>query len=217
MRRDGIVARPPTGVGERAWWLEEILARTPLRHWPAPATLVGRPVSRAWVAPLYRGLARAAATQRDRAWATALVDRLTTEVITGRRPDDRLLLDALYDALPPDDLAERATAALHRGLADATAVGVEHILELCPGPWPPPLADAVLGALDAEHHRAGTGWRLTGICEVAARRLPAALAPTAVTVADRLRATRPHDSGVTAVERLAATLRYRHDMLRELA
>jgi hypothetical protein len=217
MRRDGIAARPPAGVGERAWWLEEILARTPLRHWPAPAALLVRPVSRAWAAALYRGLARAAATQRDRAWAAALGDRLTTDVVAGGGPDDRLLLEALYAALPPDDLAERATAALRRGLADATAVGVEQILGLCPGPWPPALADAVFGALDDQHTRWSTGWRLTGLCEIAARRLPAALAPRAVAVAERLRASRPHDAGVTAVERLAATLRYRHDMLRELA
>src|SRR5205807_2328349 len=37
MRRDGIVARPPAGTGERAWWLEEILAHTPLSVWPSPA------------------------------------------------------------------------------------------------------------------------------------------------------------------------------------
>ena len=27
MRRDGIAMKPPAGTGERAWWLEEILAR----------------------------------------------------------------------------------------------------------------------------------------------------------------------------------------------
>src|SRR5262249_59366693 len=30
MRRDGISPRPPAGIGERAWWLEELVTRTPL-------------------------------------------------------------------------------------------------------------------------------------------------------------------------------------------
>ena len=42
MRRDGIAPRPPAGTGERAWWLEEILARTPLRVWPDPEAFLAR-------------------------------------------------------------------------------------------------------------------------------------------------------------------------------
>ena len=57
----------------------------------------------------------------------------------------------------------------------------------------------------------------TGLCELAALRLPADLAPRAAALAERLRAARPRDPGVAAVERLAATLRFRHDMLQELA
>jgi hypothetical protein len=217
MRRDGIAPRPPAGMGERAWWLEEILARTPLHVWPEPRAFLARRVSEAWVATVRRGLARAAATQRDAAWAAALVDRLTAEVASHGHPDDRLCLEALYDALPTDDLAVRATAALHRGLAGATAVGVERVLALCPRPWPPAVAEAVFGALDDQLSHRGAGWRVAGLCELAALRLPAELAPRAVALAGRLRTARPNDPAVAAVERFAATLRFRHDMLEELA
>jgi hypothetical protein len=217
MRRDGIAARPPAGTGSRAWWLEEIVARTPLRHWPAPEAFLARAVAEEWAIPLRRGLARAAAGQRDGGWAAALTDRLVADVAAHDRPEDRLLLEALYDALPPADLADRAVAALRRGLADAHAVGVEHILALCPGPWPRTVAEAVLAAVADQLLRGGGAWRVTGLCELGALRLPADLAPHARALADRLRTIRPTDPGVAAVERLAAVLRFRHDLHEELA
>jgi hypothetical protein len=216
MRRDGITARPPAGMGERAWWLEEILARAPLRVWPEPHEFLAGEVGDGWVGTLRRGLARAAAIQRHGAWAAALVDSLTADVLARGRPDDRLLLEALYDALPAADLADRAAAALRRGLADATAVGVDHVLALCPRPWPPAVADAVFAALADQAGQRGTGWRVAGLCELAALRLPADLTPRALALLDRLR-TGPATPALAAVERLATTLRYRYDMLEELA
>jgi hypothetical protein len=217
MRRDGVGPRPPAGTGERAWWLEEILARAPLGGWPEPREFLSRRVSGEWATTLRRGLARAAATQRHGAWAAALVDRLTADVAAHGRPDDRLLLEALYDALPPGDLALRAVDTLRRGLAGASAVGVEHVLALCPAPWPAAVAEAVFVALDEQFGHRGAGWRAAGLCELAALRLPADFAHRAVRLAEELRTDRPSDPAVAVVERLAVTLKYRHDMLEELA
>jgi hypothetical protein len=217
MRRDGIAPRPPAGVGERAWWLEEILARTPLRVWPEPRAFLALRMSEEWVGTVRRGLARAAAVQGDGGWAAALVDRLTAEVIARGQPDDRLLLEALYDALPPEDLATRATGALRRGLAGAAAVGVEHVLALCPRPWPPAVVQAVFAALEEQLGHRAAGWRLAGLCELAALRVPPDLAPRAAGLAERLRAARPTDPGLAVLERFAAALHYRNQMLEELA
>lgn len=214
MRRDGIVPRPPAGVGERAWWLEELLTRTPLRVWGEPEPFLALPVTEEWSAVLRRGLARAAAGQREPRWAAALTARLTEEVAAGGRPDDRLLLEALYDALPSDALATLAVEVLRRGLVGAAAVGVEHVLELCPRPWPPALVEAVFGALDDLGGRRSAGWRLAGLCELAALRLPAATAARATALAAGLPSDDPMSS---IVGRFADTLRFRHDMLEELA
>lgn len=214
MRRDGITPRPPVGVGERAWWLEELLTRTPLRVWGEPDEFLRLPVTDEWAAVLRRGLARAAAGQRDARWATALTGQLTEEVAAGGRPDDRLLLEALYDALPSDALSAIAVEVLRRGLAGAAAVGVEHVLELCPRPWPPPLLDAVFAALDDLGGRRSAGWRLAGLCELAALRLPADAADRAVKLAAGLASDDPMSS---IVGRFADTLRFRQDMLEELA
>lgn len=245
MRRDGIAARPPAGTGERAWWLEEILARTPLATWPEPAVFLARPVAGSWTATLRRGLARAASAQRDGAWAAALVDALTDEVAAHGRPDDRLLLEALYQALPAADLAGKATAALRRGFTGASAVGVEQVLARCPRPWPPAVVEAMLAALadqlalPEQLARSGSGrplarsgsgrptrsgrlsaagaWRLTGLCELAALGFPASAAPRVWRLVERLRADRPLDPSLAAAERLAVTLRFRYHMLEELA
>ncbi|WP_426508934.1 DUF5691 domain-containing protein [Dactylosporangium sp. McL0621] len=214
MRRDGIVPRPPAGVGERAWWLEELLTRTPLSVWGEPEEFLALPVTDEWAAVLRRGLARAAAGQRDSRWATALTGRLTEEVAAGGRPDDRLLLEALYDALPSDALAALAVGVLRRGLAGAAAVGVEHVLELCPRPWPEPLVEAVFAALDDLGGRRSAGWRLAGLCELAALRLPAGTAERATAMAAALPSDDPMSS---IVGRFADTLRFRRDMLLELA
>ncbi|WP_344610942.1 DUF5691 domain-containing protein [Dactylosporangium salmoneum] len=214
MRRDGIVPRPPAGVGERAWWLEELLTRTPLRVWGDPEEFLSRQVTDEWAAVLRRGLARAAAGQRDQEWAAALTGRLTEEVAAGGRPDDRLLLEALYDALPSEALASIAVQVLRRGLAGAAAVGVEHVLELCPRPWPPALVEAVFGALDDLGGRRSAGWRLAGLCELAALRLPAGTADRATALAIGLPSDDPMSN---IVGRFADTLRFRHDMLEELA
>jgi hypothetical protein len=217
MGRDGVPPRPPAGAGARASWLEEILARTPLQTWPEPRAFLACQVSEAWIKTIRRGLARAAATQRHGAWAAALVDPLSEDMTPDWQPADRLLLEALYDVLPPEDLAVRAAAALRQGLARATAVGLEHVLRLCPRPWPPPVAEAVFAALEDQFVRRAGGWRTASLCELAALRLPADLAPPAVALVNRLRSATPNDPGVAIVDRLAATLRFRQDMLEELA
>jgi len=288
MRRDGIAPRPPAGIGARAWWLEEILARTPLGAWPEPAVFLGRGMSEEWVDTVRRGLARAAASQRDGGWAAALVDSVTADLAVRGHPADRQLLAALLAALPADDLAARATAGLREGLGSAAAVGVEQMLALCPRPWPLALADAVLAALDerlapAEHDGPGSGaagaanggaagtgpgdgqggaphggapggagsaglrgsagtsggrggrpgvdfsgtWRVAGICELAALRLPVEIVPRATELARRWWILRNEAAGqagggrtidpvIVIVERFAATLRYRREMHEEL-
>jgi hypothetical protein len=217
MRRDGIASRPPAGTGERAWWLEEILARTPLRVWPEPRAFPARALPGEWAPTVRRALARAAAAQRDGAWAATLVDSLAAGVAAHGRPDDRLLLEALYQALPADGLAAHATAALRRGLRDARAVGVEQVLALCPRPWPQAAVDAVFAAIAEQLARPGTAWRATRLCELAALGFPAGAAPRVLALVAGLRSDRPGDPGLAAAERLASTLQFRHHMLEELA
>jgi hypothetical protein len=164
MRRDGIAAKPPTGVGERAWWLQEILARTPLATWPPELT-----VAEEWAATIYSGLARAAATQRDPVWAAAILDRLS-----GDDPRARSLAMSLYPVLAPDEVRRRAEATLTTGWsADWTP-----LLESCPAPWPEPLGRAALAGIASLVGRADMVGELHRLTRLAALRLPAELEST---------------------------------------
>ena len=58
---------------------------------------------------------------------------------------------------------------------------------------------------------------MTGLCELAALRLPADQAPRAAALAERLRNARANDPALAPLERLATTLKYRQEMLEELS
>ncbi|MEU7205051.1 DUF5691 domain-containing protein [Streptomyces sp. NPDC045470] len=79
MQRDGVVPRPPTGRGERAWWLSQLLEAAPLKCWSGwlggrePAEIVALPVADGWRTELHDAWCRAAVRQRDVAWTRALL------------------------------------------------------------------------------------------------------------------------------------------------
>jgi hypothetical protein len=201
-------------VGEKAWWLEEILARTPLSTWgDDPAGFLALPVADGWGDVVLRGLARAAATQDDPAWAGPLVDTLWAAHGPQGRPDDMLLIESLYAALPVDEVVDRAVHALRPG---GQLPGVDHLLELTPRPWPPRLVDAVFAALDQLVSRPVPSWRTAELCQLAAVRLPVDAAPRADAFAAAHAVLAPNHPVRRAADALAGTLRFRHDMLKEL-
>lgn len=55
MVRDGLEVKPPRGVGEKAWWLQQLLAATPLstrtQRWPI-ATLIQAAAKSEWHTPI---------------------------------------------------------------------------------------------------------------------------------------------------------------------
>jgi hypothetical protein len=126
MLRDGIVAKPPAGVGQRAWWFHQLVAATPLATWPAPAQSVekaGAPLRQAWAA--------AATLQGDEEWAGALLDAGVEEPA---------LLAAVSHERAVAYVATRVAAG---GLAPA----VLDLLDACPDPWGPALSLAVVERL----------------------------------------------------------------------
>nr|WP_246350753.1 DUF5691 domain-containing protein [Deinobacterium chartae] len=115
MQRDGVLPKPPSGRGERAWWLEQTLAFIPPDRWTRdsgldPAELVALfAQEKEWRAPLLEGLALAARRSENPAWAALLLEAPEISAPTRR---------ALAAALPPDDLE----AALLSSLNDKDAL-----------------------------------------------------------------------------------------------
>jgi hypothetical protein len=171
MKRDGITPKPPQGVGERAWWLEEVLARTPVDTWTDgdPAAFLAS-LTDDWGPVVLRGLARATAAARDPEWAVAVFDRLFAVPRQDRRGTDAELLDAVIAVVPDDRLAERVVVQLHQDPSGAR--GLDGLLARCPRPWPPSLVDGLLAVLALPAEQLGNQWRVASLCRLAATRLP---------------------------------------------
>ncbi|MGE5830431.1 MAG: DUF5691 domain-containing protein [Micromonosporaceae bacterium] len=218
MRRDGIVPKAPTGAGERAWWLEQVLARAPLDTWATddPASFLRCSIEDGWEVIVLRGLARAAATQRDPAWSAALLDVLEPRVAADPQPRvsspasvQRWPIADLYPALTAEERARRAAAALGDENARLGRL-VEHVLEHCPAPWPDALARAVLTGLPVHARRPRMPYDLYRVSRIAALRMPSHFAAEAAAVAGR-------SERAEVFERLATILDLRHEMTQELA
>jgi hypothetical protein len=230
MLRDGIAATSPTGRADRAFWLGEILAATPLESWRQefgpPEAVLALPVSDAWAAELREAWSRAAVRQNDSGWARALLAHDPSAARSAGRGAGgaagggagRAASQAaggaakLLGVLPPDERARWTAAYLDWHGQDAHSLGEAfQLLVACPAPWPEPLGGAVLRALTRVAEGGGYPWSHSGVLGVAER----ALAPEAADELDAL-AEGAGSAWAEMFSRLAATLRLRATMLAEL-
>lgn len=75
--RDGIEAKPPTGIGERAWWLQQLVGGVPAIHWSTawdiePAEALAALAKTDWEEPFVLGLIASSHAQPDARWIEAL-------------------------------------------------------------------------------------------------------------------------------------------------
>jgi len=92
MLRDGIEPKPRsgTGIGEKAWWLEQMLAPVPPARWSdrwskTPARIVEAGLAGEWSRALVNGWVKASLRHPDPAWAKALLEYWTSEDSDQRR------------------------------------------------------------------------------------------------------------------------------------
>lgn len=126
--RDGVLPAPPPGVGERAWWLAQLVAAVPPSTWSAAWGIGAERIvtllrDDEWAQPLADGWARAALRHGDAEWADAL---LRANVLVDRHARLAPPRAALLGVLPPT----RREALLVDALAGR--VGVSPV-ELLPG------------------------------------------------------------------------------------
>ena len=81
MLRDGVIAKPPdTTIGERAWWLQQILSRTPLQHWETswsktPAEILGIALPEEWSLIVLHGWTSSLNESKRENWAAPLFEK----------------------------------------------------------------------------------------------------------------------------------------------
>nr|WP_245245256.1 DUF5691 domain-containing protein [Streptomyces palmae] len=233
MQRDGVVPKPPSGRGEKAWWLGQLVESTPLECWTewfggrGAAAVVALPVADGWQPDLHAAWCRAAVRQRNTAWSRALLGSPAAPLSTPPIAGEAALAAAvtaswrdpakLLSALPPEERAGWVAEfiAAH-GLSDAF-----RLLGVCAVPWSEPLGRAVVDALDIARDAGSYPWSFSGVMGLAERCLDPAQA-------DRLEvltavSDEPEDGSPGAVgywsesfQRLVGTLRLRAVMRDEL-
>lgn len=151
--RDGISRKPPLGIGERAWWLIQILAFAPLAHWEerfaaTPAALIAAVRQYEWRSAVMHGWARAAIGQENPDWAAVLWDRLSQEVSANEFSTAATLGRALVAVMRQDD-AERRVTAIMEAVGHDLTTGVRWVdtLQALPQPWSAPFGATYLALL----------------------------------------------------------------------
>jgi hypothetical protein len=221
MARDG-VSDPPAGSPPRAWWLGEVLSRTPLSALTErpPAEFLALPLADEWRPVVLPALARAAARQHSPQWAAALLD-----AVAGTDLAD--VAEMLYPVLGPDELPRRALAAV----TNRPAIEWVAALQRCPAPWPADLAAAALRAWESaaatdeptDSGRAAVlearnlTRALDRLSRPAALAMPSVLAGEAAAAARRVQDAAHPDARVDPLAYLAGVLHFRQQMMQEIA
>ena len=109
--RDGIRATAPADQSPRGWWLQEMLAATPLDIWGDPVAAVQAIGGHSWQEILMSGWGLAAHRQQRIDWVDALWDVLASQ------PCDDVLIEKLLTCLVPKQRALRLQEQLNRRLS----------------------------------------------------------------------------------------------------
>ncbi|MFE0703712.1 DUF5691 domain-containing protein [Streptomyces sp. NPDC058872] len=223
MQRDGMVATPPAGRGERSWWLGQLVEAAPLPSWSprfggrTPEEIVALPVADDWEGELHAAWCRAAVRQRDPHWSRALLGSPATPPATGPGTSSLGERAQLLSTLPVEERARWvASFVAAHGLSEAF-----QLLGVCAVPWAEPLGSAVIDALDIAREAGSYPWSFSGVMGLAER----CLAPEAAQQLEFLtarsdeaenRAPGAGDYWAEAFQRLVSTLRLRATMQAEL-
>ncbi|MFI0779829.1 DUF5691 domain-containing protein [Streptomyces sp. NPDC021212] len=220
MQRDGVVPKPPSGRGERSWWLSQLVEATPLTRWSEwfggldADRIVALPVADGWKGDLHAAWCRAAVRQRSAEWSRALLGSPGAPPAAAAWRDPAKLLSALPAAERAQWVADFIAS---HGLSDAF-----RLLGVCAVPWSEPLGGAVVDALDIARDAGSYPWSFSGVMGLAERYLDPAQADrleVLTALPDEPEGAAPGAGGYwsEAFQRLVGTLRLRAAMRSELA
>jgi hypothetical protein len=224
MERDGVVATPPAGRGERSWWLGQLVEAAPLGTWRerlggrTAREIVALPVTDGWQGELHAAWCRAAVRQRDAEWSRALLGSPSAPEAGGPGAVSLAERAKLLAALEPGERAQWVAGfiATH-GLSEAF-----QLLGVCAVPWAAPLGRAVVDALNIARDAGSYPWSFSGVMGLAERCLDpaeAARLEALLAMPDEREDAAPGAGGywAEAFHRLVTTLRLRAAMTAELA
>lgn len=152
-QRDGILEKPQSRLGERAWWLIQILSLTPLSHWEeraslTPAELVAGADGDKFGNSILEGWTRSALLFNTSSWSGVLWDwwqaQQKKKKSGGTTTSD--MRDELMRLLPRE---EAGAKVLHMLRSDSATQREdwEAMLDALPAPWSETLGTAYLELL----------------------------------------------------------------------
>jgi hypothetical protein len=208
MIADGIEPKAPKGVGERAYWMRQVLARVPPGHWPPESLEAG--TKSEWSEALIAGWMEAAARFGDPRWSVLLIDHHLRQREQGN-------LTASYQNLVRSAPAAAIEAVLLDQLKRAPGIAIQLAMNrtdrLSPG-----LSAALIRALElafAKYDKQTRESWLSAVARYLRPRLDPSVLPDAIAFADR--ATQAGATfAATSLQALAVSLEYRAEMAKEI-
>jgi hypothetical protein len=212
MQRDGVEPKPYSqGIGEKAWWLQQILGLIPPKVWSQES---GWPISELiavakrseWKSVLLDGWSQAARLCRDIEWGDALL----TETF------ERSEATSLFQILPQTRQEDFIVELLRKSPSLQADKPARNYVASCWRQWSVKLSRAVIDSLlrHAATDRFKEGWMWSDFLNTIGCRLDPALIPEAVT---RLtEAAKPWAERAYALERFLDFIQFRHEMLKEI-
>jgi hypothetical protein len=212
MQRDGVEPKPYSHeVGEKAWWLRQMLGMIPPGIWSLESgwrisELIEAAKRGDWKGVLLDGWSQAARLCQDVEWADALLAE------TYEQGQDGYLFQVLPQARQEAFILEllRKDPSLH------TSKPARGYVSTCWRQWGAALSRAVVDSLlhHAATDRFKDSWMWSGFTDNIGCRLDPALIPEAIS---RLtEATKPAAERAPALERFLDFIQFRHEMLKEI-
>jgi hypothetical protein len=196
--RDGVLRKPPQGMGEKSFWLIQTLALVRPSFWEQQTGAPPAELAAAADADLLQALTGATLLFEDARWAAALFDALLTTTKNALQPQ---ALRELLPLLEPAEAAKRLEQLLkkpHEALAAVEA------LAALPAPWSEKLSLQVARAVP------GGGWDLLALAVM--RASPKAFAA----IADALPPFDEQPSNQRQLDRAREMLRVRGALHQEI-
>ena len=194
--RDGISKRAPTGVGERAYWTERVLAAVPPSFWPsqfglAPAALIAAVTDDPFAAPVVAGWAEAvimfaSSDPASAEWLAPFWRHCVVAVRILKGADRASALGRMRVMLPKmtTDLAEAAVISLFDPASEWEDVEALNFLPALSRPWSARFSAALLATARrrVQSRASESAYRWANVlaahaCSIPAATFPLALAP----------------------------------------
>jgi hypothetical protein len=216
MERDGIEPKPPSGTGQKAWWMKQIISVVPpfmwCQTWSKTPTELAQIVAnnKEWKLTLFEWWALAAQRHRDIQWAEGLLAYWSAP---GGTPFKSSWCGAVLEVLSTD---QQECFFLNLLQSKREPLNDIHILLLrkCRHNWSAKFSRTVLDCLRLSVAKAKRyDYHLREMLKESARCIPPALVNEAAQGWDTK--SKEWDDWREAVGEFLAILQFRHDMLKE--